>query len=364
MSQVQAAVNFMNIRMSQDRGNRRFSDKRIRMFSDGKYRMSASEVPVSPYILGDYYEEEEYLIPQLSDLCVHSNPTAYYNISSTLLGQGGYGEVYLGEEKRTKEKVAIKRMIVYPQDRDMFAAEIYIQRETCAHPNVVRFKHAFTFNGYLTVILEYMDAGCLTDVLEQHKFGLVLQEEQISFILLEVLKALSFLHSCRRIHRDIKSDNVLMSYGGQLKLADFGFAAQLTQSKNNRKTTVGTAYWMAPEVINGIDYDEKVDMWSLGIMIREMLEGEPPYLALPSTKAHFLILTEGLPKLETNVQISENLEQVLSFTLNHDPSKRPTASSLLRHPFLVDNCGADEFGKFLKKLKGGNDKEKEGCTIS
>lgn len=102
------------------------------------------------------------------------------------------------------------------------------------------------------------------------------------------MKALLYIHSLHRIHRDIKSDNILLNDEGEVKIADFGYAAQLTQQQQKRNTVVGTPYWMAPELIRGHDYGIKVDIWSLGIMVMEMAEGEPPYMEFPPLRVRCL----------------------------------------------------------------------------
>lgn len=102
------------------------------------------------------------------------------------------------------------------------------------------------------------------------------------------MAGLSYIHSKHRIHRDIKSDNILIGDGGSVKIADFGYAAQLSKSRAKRQTIVGTPYWMAPELIRGVDYDSKVDIWSLGIMLMELLEGEPPYMSYPPLRVFSL----------------------------------------------------------------------------
>ena len=116
--------------------------------------------------------------------------------------------------------------------------------------------------------------------------------------------------------------------------ADFGFAAQLTQLQAQRNTVIGTPYWMAPELIEGNNYGPKVDIWSLGIMVIEMLEFEPPYMDLPSAKALFLIITQGLPPLKNADRYSVELKNFLDKCLAKDQEKRLDAIDLLQVLFI------------------------------
>jgi len=104
-------------------------------------------------------------------------------------------------------------------------------------------------------------------------------ENFCKYVCHRVLMGLKYLHDRHILHRDIKSDNILVSTDGSIKLADFGYATQLTQSKKNRVSKVGTVCWMAPEMITGkLHYDNKIDVWSFGIFIVELCMGEPPYI--------------------------------------------------------------------------------------
>ena len=136
--------------------------------------------------------------------------------------------------------------------------------------------------------MELMDAGCLTEILGP---DIDFPESHIAYVCRNVLNALAYLHRNNKLHRDIKSDNVLINSKGEIKLADFGFAVGLTQEENRRKSVVGTPFWMAPEIIQEISYNGKVFLFG-GVEIRRTsgLWASRP-LSSPRASLHIAIFT-------------------------------------------------------------------------
>jgi len=246
------------------------------------------------------------------------------------VAEGSSGIVYLGKEADSRKLVAIKVVSINnKEEMDSMNNEILMMKTT-THPNVVEFRGAYIKQQKVWVIMEYMNGGALTEVISACE----LTERQIAAISKQILQSLVLLHSMERIHRDIKSDNVLLNKDGTVKLADFGYCAQLTEEREKRTSVVGTPYWMAPELIRGLSYGTQVDIWSLGILALEMADGEPPYIEYPPLRALFLIATNDPPQPAEPERWSNTFLSFLSACLATKPSERHSAEQLLDHAFL------------------------------
>ncbi|KAF2152960.1 Pkinase-domain-containing protein [Myriangium duriaei CBS 260.36] len=304
------------------------------------------------------------VMERLREVVSHEKPLDSYN-KQKKIGQGASGSVYVARirdnatsptaralvrENGPRAQVAIKQMDLRNQPRkELIVNEIIVMKDS-KHPNIVNFLDAFLVeeSNELWVVMEFMEGGALTDIIDNNH---VISEEQIATICLETCKGLVHLHSQQIIHRDIKSDNVLLSSRGHVKITDFGFCAKLTDNRAKRATMVGTPYWMAPEVVKQKEYGPKVDIWSLGIMAIEMIESEPPYLNEEPLKALYLIATNGTPRLKKPEKLSKELKAFLSVCLCVDVKSRATAEELARHEFLRHGCSLSGLAELLRFRK-------------
>lgn len=252
------------------------------------------------------------------------------------IGEGSTGIVCIATSKTTGQQVAVKKMDLRKQQRrELLFNEVVIMRDY-HHPNIVDMYDSFLVGDELWVVMEFLEGGALTDIVVSQSR---MDEHQIATVCKACLKALDFLHRNGVIHRDIKSDSILLAHDGRVKLSDFGFCAQVTPELPKRKSLVGTPYWMAPEVISRLPYGPEVDIWSLGIMCIEMVDGEPPFFNEPPLQAMRRIRDMPAPKLKNGNRVSPRLQGFLERMLVRDPMQRATAAELLNHQFLR---GADK----------------------
>lgn len=231
------------------------------------------------------------------------------------------------------KKIAVKEMLLNEKTEKILIDETRLM-STMKDPHITEFYDAYRDGDKLWIFMELMDGGSLTNVATFCDC----QEPHIAFFAREILHALKYMHSQNKIHRDIKTDNVLLTSDGQVKISDFGYTIQLSDHSDKRRSIVGTPYWMAPELIQATPYSYSVDIWSLGILCRELAEGEPPYVQEPPMKALFLIVSKGIPEISNKKERSPEFLDFLNKCLERDADKRPTAEQLLEHPFIKTAC--------------------------
>ena len=265
----------------------------------------------------------------------------------TYLTGGSFGIVYRALQKSTGDYVAIKHIDLEGSDDDIREIQQEISLlATCSSSYVTSYRASFVRGTKLWIVMEYLGGGSCLDLLKPGP----MEERFIGIILRELLQGLDYLHSTGKIHRDIKAANILLSETGQVKIADFGVAAQLTNIKSQRLTFVGTPFWMAPEVIQEAGYDFHADIWSLGITAMEMALGEPPRSDVHPMKVLFLIPKEKPPRLEGN-RWSRELKEFVALCLNKDPDRRPSAKVLLKHAFIRRAGRIDTLQELVRRTR-------------
>lgn len=275
------------------------------------------------------------------------------------VGRGAFGVVFRGIVKATGQEVAIKQIDLENELADLFEVnkEIQILSE-CRIPQITSYMGCFVKGYKLWVIMEYVNGGSLFELLRP---GPIADEMTVSVISHQILLALAYLHELGKIHRDLKSQNILLSQDGEVKLTDFGVSTQLYSNFSRRNTTVGTPYWMAPEIIlNNNGHSFKADIWSLGCCLYELKTGRPPLqnelapmaalrrISACKSDADFIDLI-GLMSMN---DFSDTFKDFLKKCFVVDAANRSSATMLLKHKFITQFKKVDDDAKrvILKRL--------------
>uniref|UniRef100_A0A8C5QTJ2 non-specific serine/threonine protein kinase n=1 Tax=Leptobrachium leishanense TaxID=445787 RepID=A0A8C5QTJ2_9ANUR len=248
------------------------------------------------------------------------------------LGKGKFGNVYLAREKQTKFILALK--VLFKSHLEKAGVEHQLRREVeiqshLRHPNILRLYGYFHDATRVYLILDYAPRGELYRELQRcSKFD----DQRSATYITELADALVYCHSKKVIHRDIKPENLLLGSNGELKIADFGWSVHAPSSR--RTTLCGTLDYLPPEMIEGRMHDEKVDLWSLGVLCYEFLVGKPPF----ETESHQETYRR-ISKVEFHFPpfVVEGARDLISKLLKHNPNQRLPLREILEHPWIVEN---------------------------
>mmetsp|Transcript_34891 Transcript_34891/g.43096 ORF Transcript_34891/g.43096 Transcript_34891/m.43096 type:complete len:384 (-) Transcript_34891:41-1192(-) len=249
------------------------------------------------------------------------------------LGSGKFGNVYLARERTTGYIVAVK--VLHKHQLQKAGVEHQLRREieiqaNLRHKNILRLYAYFFDEKRIYLILEYAARGELYKQLQhQQRFP----EEKAARYILQLSRALDYCHQKNIIHRDIKPENLLLGFSGEVKIADFGWSVHAPSSR--RKTLCGTLDYLPPEMIQGLTHDDRVDIWSLGVLTYEFLVGEPPFEAEGHTQTYKRIAHVDL---RFPPYVSELARDFITKLLQKEPSARMSLDRVPFHPWIIKLC--------------------------
>ena len=259
-----------------------------------------------------------------------------------LIGEGAFGKVYRAQRKCTNQIVAIKKIgKKKKQEKELknLRQEIEILRKLY-HENVIQLLDSFETNTEICLVTE-LAQGQLYEILEEDK---KLPETEIKFIARQLVAGLFYLHNNNIIHRDIKPQNVLISANGIIKICDFGFARAI-ESKAMITSMKGTPLYMAPELLREYPYNQKADLWSLGVIMYELFVGQPPFYTNSFPTLMNKIMNETIKYPDS---MSFQFKDFLKGLLVKNHKERWDWNKILEHQFIKET---DQDKKFRLQVQ-------------
>ena len=271
---------------------------------------------------------EEKIIKVTGDVQIRK----YYK--GRLLGKGGFAKCYEFTCSENKEifaaKVVAKSGLVKSRAKQKLISEIKIHK-SLHHPQIVAFEHYFEDTENVYILLEICQNQTLNDLLKRRKR---LTEIEVQCYIVQLIKALKYLHSHRVIHRDLKLGNLFLTDKMELKVGDFGLATKLDFEGERKRTVCGTPNYIAPEILDGkTGHSYEVDIWSLGVIIYTLIIGKPPF-ETRDVKTTYKRIKMNAYSFPESAIISEAAKNLISQILVTDPSKRPSLDQILIHDFF------------------------------
>ena len=274
-----------------------------------------------------------------------------------ILGKGSYGTVYKASYKETNELVAIKKLnkaYIKLNNLEAYVKREYINLSKMNHPFVISLYHHFETDTDTFLVLEYCPLGELQSLVSPTR----IDEHSVKFYVAEILLALEYMHSMNVMHRDLKPANILIDGDGHIRIADFGLSKEVCKMVDQKATLVGAPHYIAPEYLNRKKITQGADLYSLGIIMFELINGYAPYDANNRVKL-FRKIKNGklvIPK-GTSVEATKLLRRLLHVKTE----KRPSVEEVKRDPFFSgidwDKLLAKEYEPPLKEFSRAKDRE-------
>lgn len=251
------------------------------------------------------------------------------------IGRGRFGTVFRCFNRTTGENFACKsiekELLTDSTDRECLEKEPKTMILLSSHPNILNLYDVYEDDTYLHMVIDLCESK---DLYQQISRSPISEPEAASTIT-PLLEAIHHCHLRGVAHRDIKPENVLFDSRNRLKLADFGSAEWFSDGRAMRGV-VGTPYYVAPEVLAGREYNEKVDVWSAGVILYIMLSGFPPFYG-DSPAEIFESVLRGNLRFPTRVfrSVSPAAKDLLRKMICRDVSRRFSVEQVLRHPWII-----------------------------
>jgi serine/threonine protein kinase len=240
------------------------------------------------------------------------------------LGEGGMGIVYKAMDSELNRIVALKFLPGYLMDKPRLRTRLKREAQSAAslnHPNICTIYGFHETREFIFIVMEYVEGLTLKQLIEKEA---PIQEHRAKEIIIQIAEGLSVAHQNGIIHRDIKSDNIMLTKDGTIKIMDFGLAKmEQTPTITRTKSPMGTVAYMSPELVKGEKVDHRADLWSLGVILFEMLTGKMPFEKDSDVATMRAIIGNGLPKLtKYNSDISSSIQYVFTTLLEKDAALR------------------------------------------
>ncbi|PNH02758.1 Serine/threonine-protein kinase Nek4 [Tetrabaena socialis] len=269
-----------------------------------------------------------------------------------VIGQGQYGTAFRARDKYDGNLYCVKRIPMSAKDDHAGALREAQLLDSLDHPNIIRYRESFVDKeGSLCIVTSFCEEGDLFTLIRKKAAQKeYFTEEEVMDIFVQTADAVSFIHSKRVLHRDLKTQNIFIARGGIIKLGDFGISKVLERTDSFATTVTGTPYYMAPEICTNQPYTYKSDIWSLGCVLYELCTLKHAFAADSLLSLVYQIVRGNFPPIPTE-QFSNGLSDLVTRLLSRDAATRPSLGEVFKFPYVVQSLARFKAREQRRNLK-------------